>query len=271
MADFYWVGPPGQQSWNVSANWSSTEGGTGGAGVPGALGTGDNAYIRGDYESLISGFTVANSLATLEVNFNGSIGSQAVPLVVTVSAALRIQGGLKGLYISPTQATSAATIAIGSLYCPVFISGGTLRGPVYLVNCQVIVGAAVTYSGSSVSLDVQGGSCTVAKTASTDKPTIRCAKRAFVETAETMLNGYSVLGTLKTVGSAGATLVEVDDVLKINSSGTFTTVRNRGGIVNDYGNPFNTNITDYIQVGVGYSDVKSAPTSETIILPPNTI
>jgi hypothetical protein len=146
---YYWVGGAGSQSFNSSANWSATEGGSGGAGVPGDT---DTPYILTG-TSNIEGFdaTVGGTVtfANIYISFNGTIGSVSSPLkfALAANAQSAASGNHGELYLNPVLSNSTKQIQfLGT--GPVILSGSTNNQGIIICGTQGPVTVEATYQGA---------------------------------------------------------------------------------------------------------------------------
>ena len=101
-ANRFWVGIS-STSWNNTANWSTTSGGSGGASIPDAT---DDVY----FDSASSVNCSVNSTGTCKnISFRGLSGSSNYTGTFTLNAGLTISGGL---IWSPTMTIGATTLNI---------------------------------------------------------------------------------------------------------------------------------------------------------------
>lgn len=124
MAVRFWVATSGEKSWADTANWSATDGGAGGASVPA---TGDTVYVNRGSASIVTGLNQsAVSLAALNVNFGGKIGSDGSYLAIGLqsSTTSTLAGGHGGLYLAPSCG-DAAVVNVGRHDAVVKFGGGS--------------------------------------------------------------------------------------------------------------------------------------------------
>lgn len=187
--DRYWVGGPGSKSASDTANWSATRNGAGGASVP----TSNEAAAIIDGTSNIStGLNLSALTGTIDINFNGTIGSGESTGLKTNCQRVTVGGS-----------SSFVNIETGS-------AGGVTQLDVYGMNggtCRVLAG------GSGVGTVYVGGDC-VYKHANTASSTI--------------YNGGG--GVIISSNTAGTTVLH-NYAGNAICSGNITTINEYGGVV----------------------------------------
>lgn len=122
MANRWWVGGPGSQSFQNTANWSTTQGGAGGAAVPV---DGDNIYIVDGTSDIDQGLSNASlDPGRLEIRFSGTIGTAGNPLVLGT-----VTSGFGTTFILDCQNSSFVnlTASIAGGYANVVSAAQTMR------------------------------------------------------------------------------------------------------------------------------------------------
>lgn len=259
MANRYLAIFSGTVTWNSTASWSATDGGSSGASIPVS---GDTVFLLRGTATIPGQDLSAVVLANLYVSFQGTMGSLGNPFKIGLAdgADSRFSGDHGDIYISPYIAAnsgapttplgkisflgngvgnvqvSARSSAIGNIVCGamcrvVFLS--TFDGT-FIVNAvgNVEIQSNSTAAASSCSIVAQSGRTT-------------CARAA---------NGIDILGGVVTVTGTGAvtddTIVYSGGVLNYQSTGTITNlVTYSGGIAQCAGAPGPFTVTNSTKWG----------------------
>ena len=89
-ANRYWVGNNSNKNWNVTANWSATSGGSGGASVPGVT---DSVYFdNGGPGQVILDVNISIARFTMQASYTDTI-KQNGKTITTTSIGMQLNGG----------------------------------------------------------------------------------------------------------------------------------------------------------------------------------
>ena len=138
----YWVGGEGSKSWNDTANWAATEGGTSGQTVPVST---DTVYINRGTSKIDTGLDQsAVNLAALHINFAGTIGTEATSLVLGSSAFINYNCG-GTCYINPGTAT--IMYVYNTFDTVLYITGASSLGGSWIGRGTIIISGSTGGSG----------------------------------------------------------------------------------------------------------------------------
>lgn len=154
MADRYWVGGSGSQSFVSTANWSTARYGAGGASVPTSA---DVAYILDGSSTIDQGLTTC-AWNLLHVGFNGTIGTSGQALVNSAtSGGLYYYGTGPFAYIGNVRSLRVWSTGSGTLYVSAtdFDTGGS--------GIEIGPSTNVVFKDTAINMGWEGGVLTESK------------------------------------------------------------------------------------------------------------
>lgn len=257
MATRYMAVTTGTVTWNSTASWSATDGGSSGASIPVS---GDTVFLLRGTATIPGQDLSAVVLANLYVSFQGTMGSLGNPFKIGLAdgADSRFSGDHGDIYISPYIAANTPPVALGKIS---FLGNGV--GNVQVSGRSSAIGNIVcgpmcrvvflsTFDGTFIvnavgNVEIQYNSTAAASSCSIVAQSGRttCARAA---------NGIDILGGVVTVTGTGAvaddTIVYSGGVLNYQSTGTITNlITYSGGIAQCAGAPGPFTVTNSTKWG----------------------
>lgn len=138
MADRYWVGGTGTWDNTTTTNWSTTDGGAGGASVP-AIGGTDNVFFTSNSNGGAGSFdvTITTSVNTRDLTISGLAGAMTL-------------AGTSGIGIRGSMTLPSTNLTWSNSGGVVFIGTTTYGSDKTITTSGVIIASAITFNSTAI-------------------------------------------------------------------------------------------------------------------------